>query len=73
MSQHTPPHERQRDGFAEEDGANAGGHVGEGVSDTSYHNVLKEAGTLHEGAAVGEAGDIAFRDELVRDEEKEMG
>jgi len=67
MPQHPPPHKRQRDGFTKEDSSNASGHVRKRISNASYHDVLKQAGALHERAAGGEGRDVAFGDELVGD------
>jgi len=49
VPQHAEPQERKRHTLGEEDFADLGRDVGEGISNTSDDDVLKESGVLNEG------------------------
>lgn len=60
VAEHAPAKKWQGNLLAEEDMADAGGDVGEGVADTADDKVLERGGSLDEGWASGSGEQVAF-------------
>ena len=64
MAEHAKANEGQSDGLAEEDLAKGGRDVGEGISDATNDEILKECGVLYEGCSRAVCGEVAFFDQV---------